>query len=44
MDEFGCVWPVACWTTEKAVSFMSLLERLGMTRLCAFEPGLQPGF
>lgn len=25
---------VVCWTIAKAVSFMSLLERLGMSQLC----------
>jgi hypothetical protein len=32
----ACTLPVACCTTEKAVSFISLLDRLGMAQLCAY--------
>jgi hypothetical protein len=37
----GAACPVECWTMLKAVSFMSLLERLGMTQPCADSGKIQ---
>ena len=32
---------MACWTTAKAVSFISVLERLGMVQICTDSEGTQ---
>jgi hypothetical protein len=37
----GALCPVDCWTILKAVSFKSLLERLGMAQLCADSGKIQ---
>jgi hypothetical protein len=38
---FAPPWLVACGTTANAVSFMSLLERLGMTHRRAGQSSIQ---